>query len=263
MKLNGESLPLLRAAELGRVEIMTMLLDAGADINAVDKDHSYCMSCRNFLPVILMRSNCWLSVVQISTSSIPMATHCSRLLRYDKYERFVVLLLDAGAPLDGLSPFHVMRLVTSVAVFNRLLARGVNFTAMRDERFASLCYHVARNVTSEDDLRFLFNVCGNDAVHAVDNHGETPLHWASLDGNDLAVRVLVELGADIDRQDDRGRSALIDAAASAQSSCIELLLALGADVSLVDKMAKQRATSPRGADKPASLFAACCGGRRP
>jgi ankyrin repeat protein len=39
VNLNGEPLPLHRAAEHGRVEIMTMLLDAGAEINAFDKRH--------------------------------------------------------------------------------------------------------------------------------------------------------------------------------------------------------------------------------
>jgi hypothetical protein len=58
-------------------------------------------------------------------------------------ERFVILLLDAGAPIDGLSNGNLMALVKSVAVFNRLVARGVNFTAMRDERGATLCHHVA------------------------------------------------------------------------------------------------------------------------
>jgi ankyrin repeat protein len=104
-------------------------------------------------------------------------------------------------------------LVKSVAVFNRLLARGVNLSAMRDEVGATLCHHVARNVTREDDLRFLVNVCGNDAVHAVDNRGRTPLHWASSNGNDSAVRVLVELGADIDRQDNNWGTALVNAIA--------------------------------------------------
>jgi ankyrin repeat protein len=40
VNLNGEPWPLHRAAEHGRVEIMTMLLDAGADINAVDENHT-------------------------------------------------------------------------------------------------------------------------------------------------------------------------------------------------------------------------------
>jgi hypothetical protein len=141
-------------------------------------------------------------------------------------------LLDAGAPLDGLSNGELMELVKSVAVFNRLMARGVNFTAMRDDDGATLCHHVARNVTSEDDLRFLVNVCGNDAVHAVDNDGRTPLHWASSSGNDSAVRVLVELGADIDDKT-TGAECVDQCCRVREISCVELLLALGADVSLV------------------------------
>jgi hypothetical protein len=88
----------------GRVEIMTMLLDAGADINAVDKDRSYqCVSYRNFRIISSMRSNCLSSVVQISASSIPLAAHCSRMsYNVTDDKRFAILLLDAGAPLDGL-----------------------------------------------------------------------------------------------------------------------------------------------------------------
>jgi hypothetical protein len=47
------------------------------------------------------------------------------------------------------------------------------------------------------------------------------------------MRVLVELGAELDRQDNQGQNALIDALGNRQSSCVEMLLALGADVRLV------------------------------
>jgi hypothetical protein len=159
-------------------------------------------------------------------------------VQYRRKELFVTLLLDAGAPLDGLSNGELVSLVRSVAVFNRSLARGVNFTAMRDERGATLCHHVARNVGREVDLRFLVQVCGEDAVRAVDKLGKTPLHWAAFSDNDSAVRVLVELGAEIDRQDNDRWTALINAAGNVQSSCVELLLALGADVSLVNKQGR-------------------------
>jgi hypothetical protein len=66
----------------------------------------------------------------------------------------------------------------------------------------------------------------------VDKLGEAPIHSASLSNNGSAVRVLVELGADIDRRDRWSRSALINAAENVQSSRVELLLALGADVTL-------------------------------
>jgi ankyrin repeat protein len=236
-----------------------MLLDAGADINAVDERRR--TACHNAILndqfdalKLLVERGANLGVVDSNGLSL-LATAA----QYGKSERFAILLLDAGAPLDGLSPYHLMALVKSVAVFNRLMASNVDFDAMRDKNGATLCHHVARNVTSEDDLRFLVNVCGNDALHAVNNLGRRPLHWASSSGNDLAVRVLVALGADINGQDNRGRSALITAAAYLQSSCVELLLALGANVSVVDtdgQAACHRAVWERDSDSLTAVVAA-------
>jgi ankyrin repeat protein len=234
VNLNCEPWPLLRAAWYGRVEIMTMLLDAGADINAADRFQQ--SACRiailndHFDALkLLVERGASLAVVDSYGHSL-----LSSVAQFDKDERFVVLLLQAGAPLDGLSNYHLMMLVKSVAIFNRLMARGINFTAMRDLYGAKLSHYVASNVTSEDDLRFFVNVCGEDAIHAVDSDGRTPLHRASLKGNESAVRVLVELGADIDKQYDDGRTALIDATSvNWRSSTVEFRLALGADIHCV------------------------------
>jgi hypothetical protein len=119
-------------------------------------------------------------------------------------ERFVILLLDAGAPIDGLSNGDLMELVKSVAVFNRLVARGVNFTAMRDERGATLCHHVARNVTREDDSVFWSMSAATTPFTQWTTWLDTS-SWASSSGNELAMRVMVELGAEIDRQATMGR----------------------------------------------------------
>jgi ankyrin repeat protein len=224
VNLNSEPWLLHHAARHGRVEIMRMLLDAGADINAVDKiERTACHVA------ILFKKFDALKLLVERGANLGVDFSGRPLLAHDRDERFAILLLDAGAPLDGLSNGELMSLVKSVAVFDRLMARGVNFTAMRDECGATLCHHVARNVTREDDLRFLVNVCGNDGAHALNNQGRSPLQWASSNGNDSAVRVLVELGANIDRQDNNGWTALITAIAITQPSCVELLLALGAD----------------------------------
>jgi hypothetical protein len=153
-------------------------------------------------------------------------------------ERFGTFLLDAGAPLDGLSPRQLLRLVRSVAVFNRLMARNVDLFALRDQFGGTLCHHVAVSVAREtdDDLRFLLNACGTDAVRVVDNNGRTPLHWISSISDDSVVRILVELGADIDSQDNDGMTALFNASRwPAQISRLEMLLALCASVRLVTK----------------------------
>jgi ankyrin repeat protein len=184
MAIRGLCITLL---DVGRVEIMTMLLDAGADINAVDKNRN--TACHVAIwhdqfdaLKLLVERGANLERRRFNGRSL-LATVAQ--FGDDERERFAILLLDAGAPLDGLSNVHLMELVKSVAVFDRLMARGVNFTAMQDEDGAILCHYVARNVTCENDLRFLVNVCGNDAVHAVDDDGRTPLHWASSSGNGI------------------------------------------------------------------------------
>jgi ankyrin repeat protein len=231
----NEPWPLHRAAELGRVEIMTLLLDAGANINAANKYHrTAChfaiLEHRFDALKLLHERGANLGVVDSRGNSL-----LSYVSIFDRSgsERFVMLLLDAGAPIDVLSNGDLMSLVKSVAVFNRLVARGANFTAMRDGDGATLCHHVARNVTCEDDLRFLANFCDND-IHAVDDRGWTPLHWVLSSGNELAMRVMVELGVEIDRQGNDGSTALINVSCSYdQTSSVELLFALGADVNLV------------------------------
>jgi ankyrin repeat protein len=259
VNLNSKPWPLHHAAEFGSVEIMTMLLDAGADINAVNKNHHTACHFAIFMNQfdalkLLVERGANLAVVDRSSLLWNVALN-------GKSERFAILLLDAGAPLDGLSHDHFMALVKSVAVFSRLMARGVNLTAMQDDDGATLCHYVARNVECEDDVCFLVNVCGNHDIHAVDNRGRTPLHWASLNGNISAVRVLVELGVNIDRQDNWGTTALINAANNVQSSCVELLLALGADVDEVSNDGRTESYfAARYADRRALCALVAAGG---
>jgi ankyrin repeat protein len=257
VNLNGDRWPLHHAAGRGRVEIMTMLLDVGADINAVDKSDRSRTACH--VAIFENQFDALELLVERGANLGVVDSYGHSLVAYAQYgkrERIAILLLDAGAALDGLSNVHLMELVKGVAVFNRLMVRGVNLTAMRGEYSGrTLCHHVARNVTSEDDFRFLVNVCGNDAIHAVDKMGWTPLRWASSGGNDVAVRVLVECGAEIDRQDNWGRSALIDAGGNVQFSCVELLIALGADVDVVTNNGETACHLAAQSKQPAALCA--------
>jgi ankyrin repeat protein len=264
VNLNSKPWPLHHAAEFGRVEIMAMLLDAGANINAVDKNHrtaSHVAIWHDQFDALklLVERGANLSVVDSDSNGQSLL---ASVAQYGKDERFAFLLLDAGAPLDGLSNdlFLMSKvLVNSVAVFNRLLAHGVNFTTMRDENGATLCHCVARNITSENDFRFL--VCHYDAVHAADDNGRTPLHWAASFGNDSAVRVLVECGAEIDRQANDGRTALIDASSvNWRSPCVELLIALGVNVGVVTNDGMTACHFAALFEKPAALCALVAAG---
>jgi hypothetical protein len=136
-----------------------------------------------------------------------------------------------------------------------LLARNVDVRSMRDKCGASLPHYVAWSVEHESNARFLLPLCGSDAVNAVDASGMTPLHYAASRGKKWASRMLLEFGADIDRQSRRGLSALHCCNFSQRcrdDAHLELLLVLGADVRLVDEngqsvchLLPERGASPR------------------
>jgi ankyrin repeat protein len=260
VNLDGESLPFHFAVEKGRVEIMTMLLDAGANIDVANDND--CTACH--LAIVHNQFNALKLLVERG-ANVGVIVRCTSLLAvvvlYKRSEPFVILLLDAGAPLGGLESKELFKLVTSVAVFKRLMARKIDLTRVRNEYGHTLCHHVARNVTCEKDLRFLVNLCGKNAVRAMDNVGTTPLHWASSNSNESALRVLVELGAELEEQDVDEWTALFRATREqAHGSHVELLLALGADVNAIDRWGQAACLLAARCKKPAALCALVAAG---
>jgi hypothetical protein len=103
-----ESQPELSSA-LGHLKLMTLLLDAGADIDDVDEYHSN--ACRIALSndhfdalKLLVERGANLSVVDSDGRSV-----LANVARLNRSERYVTLLLDAGASLDGLSHDNLCR----------------------------------------------------------------------------------------------------------------------------------------------------------
>jgi ankyrin repeat protein len=219
---------LSHAASHGRVEMIRLLLDAGADIDQVSaKGDSACQ--------VAIRYNEFLALQLLVQRGANVRSLLKIAASYSD-ERISMLLLDAGAPIDNLKPDELMSLVSissSVAVLKRLLALQVDFGAMRDVHGRSLCHQVIWNAHPDADLepllRALADVPGID-IDATNVNGMTPLHFAVIKHSKSAVRLLVELGADIDCRSTDGRSAV-----RLGSQLSELLIALGADVRLVDK----------------------------
>jgi ankyrin repeat protein len=228
--------PLHLTAVTGRVEIMAMLLDAGADIDALDeKRNTACHIAVRYqqfdaLKLLIERG----ANVGVGNPRNPLL----KLAVRGNDERIAILLLDSGATLEGLSHENLIELLvhtSSVGVLARLLARNVNVSALRDRIGRSVCHLVVwTNGDIEPLLRGLVDA-GAD-VNAVDARGDTPLHYAAINCNSTGLRVLVELGAEIDQQQPNGRTALHLAVVGWTKGylCTKLLLALGADVRLVD-----------------------------
>lgn len=73
-----------------------------------------------------------------------------------------------------------------------------------------------------------------DQVNIRDYKGRTPLHWAATRGDESAVRLLLENGADVNAQDDWKATPLILAASSGSMRMLELLILGGANARLSD-----------------------------
>jgi ankyrin repeat protein len=247
---------LLKAASLGRLEMVAMLLDAGADINAIDENNQTALHfaiCLDYFAVLklLVERGANVGVIRPPRESL---LRCAMSKRND---RVVICLLDAGAPLNDLSDWELMNLCTqpnSVAVLKRLVARNVDVGSLRESGRRTLCHRVARTECDEQFLRALVSIVGVD-VNAVDFCGATPLHYAAMECNLWSVHTLVEFGADIDHRDDDGRTSLHRVhECDRDGPCMELLLALGANASLVTRRGQ---SATHGAAQRRRPFALC------
>jgi ankyrin repeat protein len=229
---------LIDAAKLGRVEMLSMLLDAGANIDATDISnrtacHAAVQNGRLAALRFLIERGAKLNASLFLTLS---RSHV-------RNAQMVTLLLDTGVRIDKSKHADLLNLLLwtkSVDVLKRLLARKVNVRALRDYSSHSF-FHILSLGPCGDDARPLaqamVELAGVD-LNDVEPNGKTPIHYAAMKHNRAAVCLLVEFGADIDRQDSHGRTALhlVSTNSGDGGPCTELLLALGADVRVVNNV---------------------------
>lgn len=227
------------AASFGRVEILSMLLDAGVDVNALDN---------------LGRNACHLAIDNghLSVLELLIARGASIHLRdnyhnstlelaiynHESDDRFAIMLVDAGAPLDSLALHHLVQAAAlSLPLLNRLLAQNIDACALQDHLGCTPLHHInVRNADFEAHVCRLVDL-GVD-INATSNVGDTPLHCmvTSPVVNESILQLLIELGADVDRRNQYGWTALhcIIGNAYHHDCHVQFLLAAGANVELVD-----------------------------
>lgn len=78
-----------------------------------------------------------------------------------------------------------------------------------------------------------------NSIDAIDNGGETALHWAAARNDLEAVKLLLMNGADINKPSARGRRTLDQAASFCPNSeCVALLLSCGARAELLENQGR-------------------------
>ena len=86
-------------------------------------------------------------------------------------------------------------------------------------------------------------------VNAADNEGETPLHWAAWNGHVEAIKVLLNAGANPNAADKYGHTPLHNAALRGHVEAIKVLLNAGAEVNADGKQGTPLAWAKLGRDK--------------
>lgn len=198
---------LMYAANDNNLELMRLLLNAGADVNV----HCECKG-----------------ILSGGHSALTLATSGG-------HEKAVVLLLDAGAVVDAPSkdgtPLMIAAERDSRALVKLLLAKGADVNKARNGKGDTALMHAA--FREPDNVAQLL-AAGAD-VNAKAPNGATALMWAAEGDKPKIATALLDAGADLEAKTQRGRTALMIAAMRGSVDTARLLIQRGARTDVLDE----------------------------
>ena len=217
------------AAEFGNQEVVSLLLEAGADKDAANS---------------------------LRMTGLQIAADEGHL-------KVVQLLLESGADKDaagfeGKTALHSAASNGQLEVVSLLLEVGADKDMAAAASNGKTALHFSVRAKDRTSERLPFTMPGHKEVvrlllefgvdkDAADFDGMTALHWAAENGDNEVVQLLLQFGADKDVATSRGRkSALHLAAFEGHLEVVRLLLEAGADKDATDfqgKTALQLATN--------------------
>ena len=234
--------PLYYAVDANNMDLVNLLVEAGADVNAgdwpplcqaVDKNNTAIAEYLIDHGANVNYPKDWgpLHEAPYVSNSIEM----------------VKLLVARGADINARPwpALHISIWNGRKDIFEFLIQSGADVNA-KDKLGCTSLYYAIRK---DDYLYFMNILIANGAeVNTKNSGGETALMSAAIKGKTQAVKLLLEADADIHAKDDRGQTALhrmLDARRDSSYSgyrkskdakdTVVLLLAKGADVNLKDK----------------------------
>ena len=227
--------PIYYAALHGRVEVLRLLLERGADANipdaqdvpplymAAEKNHSDVV--RVLLEVVDPRRATWKGF-----SPLHVAADMGSIASLE------VLLEDGrlsvnGQSANGATPLYYAARHGRLGSLETLLSYGADPSLARDDEFTPL--YVAAERNHGDIVRLLLDVV--DPYQSIRPNGWSPLHIAATNDAKEALETLLEDGRlPIDYLTDKGETPFYWAARNGSHRVVEILLARNADATIAN-----------------------------
>ncbi|KAM8953711.1 histone-lysine N-methyltransferase EHMT2 [Pelodytes ibericus] len=206
--LNDQQLkrsPLHAAAQKGSLEMVHVLVQAGANFNATDKVLRTPLLeavVNNHIEVaryLVQNGACVYHQEEDGSTCLHHAAKCGNL-------EMLSFLLSTGQvnvnaqDNGGWTPIIWAAEHKHIEVIRTLLTRGADVTLQDNEK--NICLHWASFTGSADIAEVLLNA--QCEIHAVNFHGDTPLHIASREGFIQCVNLFLSRGADTEIRNNEG-----------------------------------------------------------
>eukprot|EP00794_Sanderia_malayensis_P000575 gene575-1234_t len=230
--------PLHKAAMFGKLEMMQFLLERGSLINARDKD--------NYTPLL---AAVWKGQTEaaellcnkgarmhITDASLKTCVHL--VVEYDHIDTLSMLMGTSAIGLvnstdkDYRTPLHYAALEGNIEALKILLENGAK-PDFGDHEEKTPLHHAAE----KGKPKCVEILCKTPHVdlNSSDENGRMPIHLAAMKGNIRVIRILANMGAEIDARDDTKWTPLDYAAKEGFFKSVSLLLENDAPVDACDK----------------------------
>ena len=216
-------------AGFGLSELMLLLLDEGADVDAVDELgntplHAVAVSGSiEAARVLLYRS------AEVDSTNFDYNTPLFVAVSFSHYDLALELLTRGANPnsqcVDCWSPLHKAADNDNISIARLLLDHGASVSSESARGLIPLHRAAGRGNLVMIDLL----LTAGSPIESRTDDGWTPLHGASNSGQHKAVQVLLDHGADVNRQSTDGRTALNRACRRGHYSSVLALLTKKAD----------------------------------
>ncbi|XP_067625980.1 ankyrin-3-like [Eurosta solidaginis] len=230
----GET-PLHNAIENKKMVVTELLLKHRADVNAIDKDGTSLLHVAvkiGCLQIVehLLKYGAYVNCMCTSTRK-----KCYAPLHFaveNGSREVITLLLSRGANVDvkgedGITPLHIAAKKGYIHIAEDLLKHGActhSFTLK--EGYTPL--HFASELGNEEAVKLFLNK-GAD-INASTNGNLTPLHIATKTKREIVVKLLLQHGAKVDNQDKDGKTTLHLAVEKGYLTIVEDILRYRPDI---------------------------------